>query len=173
MWSLAAAYAYADAYAAAMNGADPEVARKTKPKDIGTKAETDVCNWARRHGLIHVRRIVQHGNKDHGDVKLCEGVMIQVKDGYTQGRPPTDYLIGQWLEKMDEQKKNGEWDFALLTHKRKGNADPDAWRWFIDGKTFARLAVHYVGPDAVLAFPPYIQLQGYMIPPLIRNAGLY
>jgi hypothetical protein len=167
VWSLAASYAYAEA----MNG-DPGVGRKTRPKDIGTKAETDVVNWARNsHGFLYARRIVQYGNKDQGDVTLCNGVMVQVKDGYTQGRPPTDYLIGQWLEKLDDQKKHGEWEHALLAHKRKGNADPDAWRWFIDGHTFMRLVYPSAGPGSWPGLPPYIQLQGYMVPPLLRNAG--
>lgn len=144
---------------------------KQKPKDKGTKAETGVVNWAKTHDMWKADRIILHGVKDHGDVKLTDRVMVQVKDGYTEGRPPTDYLIGKWLEAVETQRKAGGFEYAMLVHKRAGRASPDGWRWYIDGHTYLRLTTR-CSCDHKHA-PPYVELQGYMIPNLMRQAGLY
>lgn len=141
---------------------------KQRPKDKGTKAETDVVNWARSKGFHNPARIVQYGNKDHGDVQLAPNIMAQIKDGYTEGREPSDYLIGQWLGKLDEQKKHGGWEHTVLVHKRKGKGSPDDWRWYIDGPTFARLTCGTFQPEHV---PVYVQLQGYMVAPLLLSGA--
>lgn len=145
----------------------------TNPK--GTKSETAVVNWAKRNEFWNSDRLTKRGNRDRGDVRIGLSLMVQVKDGYTDGREPSDYLIGKWLDKVDEQKKEGGWEWGLLVHKRAGKGDPDMWRWYIDGATFRKmvLAPGPFGGHISLPFPQYVQLQGYMIPPLIKNAGAY
>lgn len=140
---------------------------KQRPKDKGTRAESDIVQWAKKYNFYRAERLVLHGTGDVGDVRLAEGVMIQVKDGYTERKEPTDYQVGQWLAQVDKQRKNGDWNIALLVHKRYGKADPDSWRWYLDGATFGQL-VTACGPG----MPPYVQLMGYAIPPLLRNAGV-
>jgi hypothetical protein len=136
-----------------------------KPKNKGTKAETDVVCWAKKHGLYQAERLALKGAGDVGDVRLTQGVMAQVKDGYTERKEPTDYQIGTWLEQVDKQTKAGGWDIGLLVHKRWGKADPDLWRWYMAGETFALLLGFSMGG----IWPQYVQLQGYMVPPLIRG----
>lgn len=146
------------------------MARKTKPVDIGTKAETDVVRWAMTHEFIAADRLTKKGIHDRGDVKITDEVMVQVKDGYTNGREPTDFQIGKWLGDLDDQKKEGGWQYTFLVHKRAGKANPDMWRWYADGHTFRRLVT---GDEPVIGqWPPYVQLQGYMIPPLLHYRGI-
>lgn len=172
MWYLGAS-GFGDAYrqgnfvdlARERNG----VVAKTKPVDIGTKAETNVVNWAKTHGFWRADRLTKTGVRDRGDVKLTDTVMIQVKSGYTQGREPSDFLIGQWLAKVDEQMKMGGWEIGLLTHHRAGKGSPDMWRWYLSGEQFARLLGH---KGVGTSFPQYVQLQGYMVPPLLHSAGI-
>jgi hypothetical protein len=156
-------------YYTSLREVDADVA-KQRPKDKGTKAETDVVMWAKKHGFYKAERLVQYGTGDKGDVRISDRVMVQVKDGYTDHKEPTDFQVGQWLDKVDIQRKNGAWMFALLVHKRYGKADPDMWRWYMDGTTFYDLIGH-VGPE-VGAPPQYVQLQGYMVPPLLQQAGV-
>jgi hypothetical protein len=138
-----------------------------KPKAKGTKAESDVVHWAKKHNFYKATRIALTGSKDTGDVFIWDGIMAQVKDGYTDRKEPTDFQIGQWLEALDKQRRNGNWEIALLVHKRFGNADPDNWRWYVDGQTFMTLMGK--GNVDTTGLPQYVQLQGYMIPPLLRS----
>lgn len=142
---------------------------KTKPVDIGTRAETKVVNWAKAKGFWSADRLTKKGIRDRGDVRLTDKVMVQVKSGYTDGRSPTDYQIGNWLEALDTQKFNGQWEVALLCHHRHGaRGGPDAWRWFMDGRTFGKLTCDTFTPRHM---PIYVQLQGYMVPELLKSAG--
>jgi hypothetical protein len=157
-------------YAAAAQGV---MMAKQKPKDKGTRAESDVVAWAKKHGFYKASRLVLHGSGDVGDVHLAEGVMIQVKDGYTERKEPTDYQVGTWLAQVDKQTRAGEWDYGLLVHKRYGKADPDSWRWYMTGEMLIRLVAARAWGDEMTNTPPqYVQLMGYMIPSLLRNAGV-
>lgn len=155
-------YALAVAYA-------KEYEDVTNPK--GTKSETDVVNWAKRQEYWNADRLTKTGNHDRGDVRLCEGVMVQVKDGYTDHREPTDYQIGKWLADVDEQVKNGGWAVGLLVHKKHMKGDPDLWRWYLSGATFRKLSSN--GCSCSGNTPPYVQLQGYMVPPMLKRAGYF
>lgn len=138
---------------------------KQKPKDKGTKAESDVVQWAKKHGFFRAVRIALTGAKDTGDVAMNDDIMVQVKDGYTERKEPTDFQIGQWLEALDKQKQHGDWKVALLVHKRFGKADPDMWRWYVDGITYLRLhGFEFPGTTS-----PYVQLQGYSVPQMLKN----
>jgi hypothetical protein len=153
---------------------------KQRPKDKGTAAETAIVRWAAKHRFHNAERLALSGQGDKGDVRLCLGVMIQVKDGYTDKikssdgtslrdrKEPTDYKVGEWLKAAEAQAKRGKYDIWLLVHKRYGNADPDMWRWFVDGQILAKLLNIPPGGYTI----PYVQLQGYMIPLLLRNAGV-
>lgn len=138
-----------------------------RPKAKGTKAETDVARWAIGYGMYDAERLALKGTGDVGDVRLVPGVFVQVKDGYTSGKDPSDFLIGKWLDRVEEQRKAGGWSVGLLAHKRAGKGSPNDWRWYVDGRTFAFLLGMVM--DLQPRMPPYIQLQGYMIPPLLES----
>jgi hypothetical protein len=163
VWALAYAHALAEAN------------DMTNPK--GTKAETKVVNWLKSQEFWAATRVVKKGARDQGDVQICNGVMVQVKDGYTEGREPTDFLIGKWLAAVDEQIKNGGWEIGMLCHKKAGKGDPSDWRWYVAGDMFRKLILppevweERIQHGWVIRFPPYVQLQGYMVPQLLRNAG--
>jgi hypothetical protein len=136
-----------------------------KQTDKGTRAESAVVTWAKSNGFWDSDRLTKTGALDRGDVRIKDRVMVQVKDGYTT-REPTDFMIGQWLEAVDKQQRHGQWEIALLVHKKPGHTNPDMWRWYVTGRTFARLV-----EASPRDMPQYIQLQGYMIPPLLKGAG--
>lgn len=145
-----------------------------KPKNKGTKAETDTVNWAKKHEFYAADRIALSGVNDRGDVRITTGIMVQVKDGYTNNREPTDFQIDGWLKNAEKQRIRGEFDVVLLAHKRYMKADPDEWRWYLDKRNALALlgVVALDGPGGAWgpwgAWPQYIQLQGYMVPGLIR-----
>lgn len=140
----------------------------------GYRAERAVMLWALDGwGIGGTDRITKGGGsagtRDRADVRLGwgtpYGVVVQVKDGYNEGREPTDKMVGDWLAAVDEQVSNGGWDIGLLVHKRAGKASPNDWRWFLSGRMFAKV----LKTDDHL--PPYVQLQGYMVPNLLRSYG--
>lgn len=148
----------------------------------GYRAERDVTLWAIDKWEIYgTDRLTKGGGRagtrDRADVRLGHGtpfgVVVQVKDGYTDGRAPTDNLIAGWLEAVDAQVKQGGWDIGLLCHKRAGKASPNDWRWYVAGDMFSKI----LKLDELLpewhhgTMPPYVQLQGYMIPNLLRTYG--
>jgi hypothetical protein len=139
-----------------------------KPKKKGTEAETAVVNWAKKHEFYAADRLALHGRDDVGDVLVAHGVMVQVKDGYTERREPTDYQIDTWLKETEKQRKNGNHTVALLVHKRFGKSSPDEWRWYVDKYNAMILLGSYPGLDHA-HWPQYIQLQGYTIPALLRK----
>lgn len=141
-----------------------------KPKQKGTQAESDVVRWGKKHEFYAAERLALSGVNDRGDVRIATGVMVQVKDGYTDRKEPTDYQIDSWLKETEEQRRRGEFEVALLVHKRFGKGDPDEWRWYID----KRNALTLMGVTTMIGgtwtvWPQYIQLQGYMVAPLIRT----
>lgn len=141
-----------------------------KPKQKGTAAETAVVQWAKKHEFYQAERLALYGTLDRGDVRIASGVMAQVKDGYTKDRKePTDFQIDGWLKETEKQRQRGEFEIALLVHKRFGKGDPDEWRWYLD----KRNALTLMGVTTMIGgtwtvWPQYIQLQGYMVPGLIR-----
>jgi hypothetical protein len=152
------------------------VMAKQRPQDKGTRAESAIVAWAHSNEFYRADRLTKTGVKDRGDVSLAEGVMVQVKDGYTEGKEASDFLIGKWLDALDKQVKHGKWKYAFLVHKRAGKGNPDMWRWYVDGRTFGRLAMpeyDWDTPPHPEYIPPYVQLQGYMVPQLLHNVGIY
>lgn len=146
----------------------------------GYRAERAVVVWAVEHWeIIGTDRITKGGgsadrvgtSKDRADVRLGHstphGIVVQVKDGYTEGRAPSDHLVAKWLADVDEQVGNGQWDIGLLVHKRAGKASPNDWRWYLSGTTFGTV----IKRAPLGHMPPYVQLQGYMIPNLLRAYG--
>lgn len=143
-----------------------------KPKQKGTQAESDVVRWAKKHEFYAAERLALSGVNDRGDVRIATGVMVQVKDGYTDRKEPTDFQIDSWLKETEQQRIRGDFTVGLLVHKRFGKGDPDEWRWYLDKRNALVLlgVVALQGPGGPWgAWPQYIQLQGYMVAPLIRT----
>lgn len=140
-----------------------------KPKKKGTEAESTVVSWAKKHEFYGAERLALRGMLDVGDVRMATGVMIQVKDGYTDRREPSDFVIDGWLKETEKQRINGSWDVALLVHKRYMKGDPDEWRWYLDKRNALTLmGVTTMVGGTWTVWPQYIQLQGYMVPGLVR-----
>jgi hypothetical protein len=128
------------------------VANRSKIK--GTKAETAVVKWFIENGYLDAERIPLAGADDHGDVRPVRGLVVQVKDGYTNGREPSDRLIRDWMQDLAMQRVNGGHSLGLLVHKRPGKGSPADWRWYINGNAYSKAL------GGSLLWIPYIQLTG-------------
>lgn len=110
-------------------------------KEKGTKSESAVVRAARAAGFPDAERLALAGAHDLGDVRLCRGVVVEVKGGKAAEEASLN-LIDDWLGEADKERVNSNSDFALLVTKRRGkgydNAHTwDGWMHFAD---FARLA---------------------------------
>lgn len=53
----------------------------TNPSKIaGTTFETACVRYARDWGFPEAERIALHGTQDHGDVRLCRGIILECKN---------------------------------------------------------------------------------------------
>ncbi len=130
------------------------MANRSKIK--GTKAETAVVKWFRENGYPDAERIPLAGANDEGDVRPIRGLGVQVKDGYTDGREPSDQLIRRWMQDLFFQRINGGHELGLLVHKRAGKGSPADWRWYINGNAFGDA----LRGDHCHLWIPYVQLTG-------------
>lgn len=109
----------------AQNG-DPIVANPSKEK--GTKAESAVVQAAHTAGFMAAERLALAGAHDMGDVRLCGGVVIEVKAGKAAEQASAQ-LIEDWLQETEKERVNANADFGLLVTKRKGKGLDNAHLW--------------------------------------------
>ncbi len=102
---------------------------KTRPKDIGTRAETAVVRAARVHGFPAADRLTLTGSADRGDVSLCPGVMVEVKGG-DKARRASEGLVDAWLAETDRERRNAGADVAFLVTQRAGYGPERAALWW-------------------------------------------
>jgi hypothetical protein len=100
-----------------------------RPRDIGTRAETAVVRAARAHGFPYADRIAGHGRDDVGDVRLCEGVVVEIKGG-DAARGAADGLISRWLDETERERVNAGAAVGLLVVQRAGVGPVNADRWW-------------------------------------------
>lgn len=89
-------------------------------KRKGDIAERKVRDAFRALGFPHAERTRAGHPDDHGDMWLCPGLMVQVKD---VGSPS----YGKWLADTETQRAAGKADRAVLVHKRRGVGDASQW----------------------------------------------
>lgn len=114
---------------------------KTKPKKIGTEAESAVVNACKRAGFANAVRIALTGALDTGDVLVEPGFMLQVKGG-TMARTASDNQIIAWYDEMRQQQAHGGYARAYLVVHRQGKGLARAEEWWVpevrdlDGKRY-------------------------------------
>ncbi len=101
----------------------------TRPRDIGTFAETAVARWARSNGFPHADRLTGHGRNDIGDVLLEYGAIVEVKGGEA-ARKASDLLIGKWLDETEVERVNSNASVGFLVTQRAAVGAPNAGRWW-------------------------------------------
>ena len=121
----------------------------SRPRDIGTKAETAVVRAAQSRGFPHAERRALRGRNDVGDILLCPGVIVEVKGG-DMARKASDNLVASWLAETERERINANAEHAFLVVQRAGVGPRNAhhWRAYWTAGEWARLLGHEV-PVAV------------------------
>lgn len=121
-----------------------------KPKQKGTRAESDVRAWLRYNGFPNARRNVLEGVLDPGDIDPIPvdppPIVVSVKSGYGPDVHPQTTLFYKWWQELDAtcNRRNPQ-ALRMLAHKRAGKSDPAFWHWYTGGA----YVVRYMGPDAL------------------------
>lgn len=98
-------------------------------KAKGTAAETALLRYAHQNGFPHADRQPLRGNRDQGDLALCPGVVVEVKNhsGMPALGQPSAAVLAQWMNQTEVERTNARAAIGLLVVKRKGTTDPGRW----------------------------------------------
>lgn len=109
------------------------------PRQKGTAAETAVVRWARENGFGHADRQPLRGGRDQGDIALCPGVIVEVKNhngGPAVGQPAPGVLT-EWMLQTEIERANAGADIGVLVVKRAGTRDVGRWFAYVSVWTLA------------------------------------
>jgi hypothetical protein len=128
----------------------------TRPKDIGTRAESAVVKFLRENGFPHAERRALTGSQDQGDITGCPGLVFEVKGGEA-AKNASDGQVEKWLAETEIERNNANADIGVLVVQRRGIGAPNAGRWWAvirrNGTAFGdphfQFAVRYLLSDAV------------------------
>lgn len=101
----------------------------SKSRAKGTTAETALVKWFRLNGFPGADRQPLRGSRDCGDLALCPGIVVEVKNhnGVTGlGQPPVA-LLDRWMAEAETERLNAHAAFCPLIIKRAGTTDPGRW----------------------------------------------
>jgi len=101
----------------------------TRPKDIGTRAESAIVRAARTRGFPGADRRTQTGRYDRGDILLCPGIIIEAKGG-DMAKRASDTLIDDWLDETQTERMNAGAEVAFLVTQRAGHGPQNAHNWW-------------------------------------------
>ena len=114
---------------------------KTKPKDLGTRWETDVRNYvAKELDDERIERRALHGSKDMGDIHGLfahgyEGI-IECKRSQKLGAA----IMAEFQRQTLDERENADADFALLVVKNFNHGTGEAFCW-VTLRDLARIAL--------------------------------
>lgn len=91
----------------------------TRPRTIGTAAETAVVRFLRGHGHPHAERRALHGAQDRGDVTGTPGIAWEVKGGAAADRCQPAKLRA-WLHETATERDNAGADIGVLVTRVAG-----------------------------------------------------
>lgn len=98
----------------------------TRPKDIGTKFETQVVNYMRANGFGQAERRALRGRDDVGDILVCPGVIAECKAWATV----TDQNIRDWQAETWKEMHASNASVGLLIVKRPRKTVADSRSFF-------------------------------------------
>jgi hypothetical protein len=95
------------------------------------------------------------GNRDAGDIDLCPGIVLEVKNRRTAGTgQPTPLDLAAWMGQAQLERDNAGAAHCPLIVKRAGTTDPGRWFAYVTAADFATLiggpVDHLPHPDAPL-----------------------
>lgn len=101
----------------------------SRPRDIGTMAETAVVRALRNSGFPLAERRTLKGALDQGDITGTPGLCWEVKGGKTAWFA-SDKQIAEWMRETEAERVNARADIGILVVQRKGIGVPNAGRWW-------------------------------------------
>lgn len=108
------------------------------PRAKGTAAETAVVRWARNNGFGHADRQPLRGGRDAGDITLCPGVIVEVKNHRTAATgQPAPGVLTDWMRQTETERANAGAQVGVLVVKRAGTTDPGRWFAYVTAWTLA------------------------------------
>lgn len=114
---------------------------KTKPKDLGTKWETDVRNYvAEELDDDRIERRALHGAKDMGDIY---GLFAHGYEGIIECKRDRDMgakALAEYQRQTIDERENADADFALLVVKNFNHSVGEAFCW-VTLRDLARIAL--------------------------------
>ncbi len=143
-------------------------------KQKGTAAESAVVRHVQVNGFPHAYRNALTGSKDHGDVTLCPGVIVEVKShagGPSTGQP-TPGVLAEWMRQTDVERAHARADFGVLVVKRSGTTDPSRWFAYVPFNAVAELLTgtsNHSLPDVIEETPVCLCFGVVLL--LLRAAG--
>lgn len=101
----------------------------TRPRDIGTAAESAVVRYLRNAGFPHAERRSLRGTLDAGDITGTPGLAWEVKGG-AAAKGASDGLVAQWLADTERERLNARAGIGVLVLARSGIGPANAGRWW-------------------------------------------
>lgn len=95
----------------------------SRSKSKGTWAETKSVEYFGVNGFPYAERVALGGAKDKGDVKLCPGVITEVKNCATLKLPG-------WFSELYDEIANSNAKHGFLTIKPKGIGETRIGEWW-------------------------------------------
>lgn len=101
----------------------------TRPKDIGTAAETAVVRYLRANGFPGAERRALAGTNDLGDIIGVPGWAIEVKGGKA-AEVASPGQVDDWMDETETERVNAGASYGLLVVKRRGVGVLRAGEWW-------------------------------------------
>ena len=102
---------------------------KTRPRDIGTRAESAVVRYLQANGFAHAERRSLRGALDAGDITGTPGICWEVKGG-DAARTASDLMIERWMGELTVEISHADASAGLLVVQRAGVGPNNAARWW-------------------------------------------
>ncbi len=96
----------------------------SRPRALGTFAESAVVGYLRAHGWIGAERRSLRGRLDEGDVTGTPGLCWEVKYGHGGIR------MAAWVAQTEIERINSGADFGILVIKPRGLGVKSVGRWY-------------------------------------------
>ena len=101
----------------------------TRPRDIGTRAESAVVKYLVANGFAHAERRSLRGALDAGDITGTPGICWEVKGGEA-AKAASDLTIAGWMQELATETVNAKADVGVLVVQRRGVGPSNAGRWW-------------------------------------------
>ncbi|MEV1201696.1 hypothetical protein [Microbispora rosea] len=147
----------------------------SRPRDIGTMAETAVVRALRVNGFPLAERRSLKGALDQGDITGTPGLCWEVKGGKAAWFA-SDGQVAEWMRETEVERVNARADIGILVVQRKGIGTPNAGRWWaIMRLVHVAALTHQLGlaspGEGVLGNPAPVRMHLADACTLLRAAG--